>query len=251
MTKQTFSTVIFILLFYGLSYSQNSLSIKGRIFDSRSNKPIEYVNIGIFQKNIGTVSNSEGVFEIKIPGKYLNDSLTFSSIGYKTKRVYISDLENDKMINILLVPKTIRLSEVKIISNKLTQKIKGNKAEGNIGLAISESMGYGSEIGTLIKLPNKSVILKDFNFHINYNRPDSAKFRLKIYSYNKSIDTLITNKNIIFTIKNHYTGNYKINLRKYNIVVQNDIFVSIECLAEYTNGYDPAKKDDNYFYDRL
>ena len=250
--RTKFLLILILILSFKISFSQSSYTIAGVVVDSTNKKPLEYVNIGIFQKNIGTVSNNEGTFEIVIPFKHKHDSLLFSSIGYKTKRVFIPDLLNRDTNKVFLKPKRINLDEVKIISKKYTQKVKGNKTSNeSIGLAISQSLGYGSEIGTLIKLPDKEVLLKDFNFHIYFNRPDSALFRLKIYSYNNGIDTLLVNENIIFMIKNHYTGDYKKDLLKYHIVVNKDIFVSIECLKEYTHGYDRKVNNDKFFYDRI
>lgn len=252
MRKRILSVFILVFLFYGFSYSQNYVSIKGITIDSASNKPIEYVNIGIFKKNIGTVSNEKGLFEIQIPKEYSKDSILFSCIGYQTKKVYIPNLVKSNKTKVLLQPKDIKLPEVNISSNKLTRQIVGNKTTSeSIGLAISYALGYGSEIGTRIKLPDKSVMINNFNFNIYYDRPDSALFRLKIYSYKKGIDTLLINKNIFFTVRNHYTGIYKLDLRKYHIVVNNDIFVSIECLKEYTHGYNSHIKNDNKFYDRI
>jgi len=245
MKKFILSVFIFVFLFNGITYSQNYVSIKGVTIDRVSSKPIKYVNIGIFKKNIGTVSNEKGVFEIKIPNEYSKDSLLFSCIGYQTKKVYIPNLLKSNMDKVLLQPKVIKLAEVKISSNKLTRRIVGNKTTSeSIGLVISHVLGYGSEIGTRIKLPDKPVKIDDFNFHISYDRPDSTLFRLKIGS-------LLINKNIFFTVRNHYKGVYKLDLRKYHIVVKNDIFVSIECLKEYTHGYNHHIKNDKNFYDRI
>ena len=239
-------------MFYNISYSQDSIKINGETIDSINENPVKYVNIGIFKKNIGTVSNDKGVFEINIPNEYSNDSILFSCIGYQTIKIYIPELLKNDLAKILLTPKTIKLSEVKVVSKRLTQKVVGNKTSSeSVGLAISQAMGYGSEIGTVIKLPNEPTLIKDFNFHIYFNRPDSSLFRLKIYSYNKGIDTLLINENIVFRIKNHYTGDYKIDLLKYHIVAQKKVFVSIECLQEYTHGYDSTKKNDKRFYDRI
>ena len=252
MKKRILSVFILVFLFNGITYSQNQVSIKGITIDGVSNKPIKYVNIGIFKKNIGTVSNEKGIFEINIPSEYSKDSLLFSCIGYQTKKVYIPNLLKSNMDKVLLQPKVIKLAEVKISSNKLTRRIVGNKTTSeSIGLVISHVLGYGSEIGTRIKLPDKPVKINDFNFHISYDRPDSALFRLKIYSYKKGIGGLLINKNIFFTVRNHYKGVYKLDLRKYHIVVRNDIFVSIECLKEYTHGYNHHVKNDKNFYDRI
>jgi len=59
--------------------------VVGTVKDSETKKPIPYVNIGIVKKNIGTVSDSEGKFDLKFPMTLENDTIKLSSIGYKSK----------------------------------------------------------------------------------------------------------------------------------------------------------------------
>ena len=60
--------------------------------DSGSRKAIEFVNIGIVGKNIGTVSNTNGVFEISVDKEMDIDTLLFSAIGYEPRLRRIADL---------------------------------------------------------------------------------------------------------------------------------------------------------------
>ena len=243
-----------ILIVMGLFFNvtaQESITLKGTIFDTKTHRPVEYVNVGIFEKNIGTVSNDSGNFILNIPLSKIKDSVTFSRIGYYIKKVKISELLKDDSGNVFLKPQTIQLDEVKVLSDKLKVKTKGNKSTSRkIVLGIGSS-SLGKETGTLIRLPDKEVFIKDFNFHIISNRPDSAKFRLNIYSYDHGIKETILKKNIYFTIHKNDIGNFKINLSKYNIVVHGDVFVSVEVVALYSKGPDPNLKNDKYFYDRI
>ena len=93
--------LIFVLFFNILSYnhlfSQNIIS--GNIVDE-SNEPL--IGINIFSSNnkaIGTVSDIEGNFELKIEYDFPFD-LTISGIGYETKKITI-DSDSD-IINIIL-----------------------------------------------------------------------------------------------------------------------------------------------------
>lgn len=248
--------IALIIIVLGLSvckiYGQESVEIKGVVYDSATRHPVEYTNIGIFEKGIGTVSDFSGRFSINIPGDLLNDSITFSRIGYYKKVISTLKLQQNALQTIYLIPKTIQLEEVKIDAKKLKIKTKGNKTRSEkIVLGISSSLSLGLETGTVIKLPDKPVYIKDFNFHIAYNRPDSAKFRLNIYSYDKKIENNILKKNIYFTVSGKTTGDFKVDLTKYNLVVQGDVFVAIEELAVYSKGPDPKIKFDKYYYDRI
>ena len=233
--------------------AQDSTTLKGFVKNALTNKGVEYVNIGIRGKSFGTVSDNTGKFSLGMLSEIINgDSLTFSCIGFETRTLMISKMSLKKDIIILLTPKTIQLDEVKIASNRLKSRIKGNVSrKESIVLALSTST-LGHEIGTVIRLPDKPVFLKDFNFHIISNRPDSAKFRLNIYAYDKGIGKNILDSPIYFTVRNNMSGDFNINLTEYNLVVTNDIFVSVETVAIYVSKQpDLNKKNDQYFYDRV
>jgi hypothetical protein len=64
--KRHIHTAIIFLLFNFLAVSQE-IEMNGSIIDAQTNSPIEFVNIGVFHKNKGTVSNQNGKFSMKLP----------------------------------------------------------------------------------------------------------------------------------------------------------------------------------------
>lgn len=60
-------------------------SIKGKIIDENNQDPLTFVNVGIRNKNTGTVSGQDGNFQMKINPELKSDSLTFSMTGYQTR----------------------------------------------------------------------------------------------------------------------------------------------------------------------
>lgn len=252
MKRIFFPTVFMIIfLFPGLLLAQKTVRLQGTVYDASTHKPAKYVNIGIFENGIGTVSNNSGTFWLTIPSDKLNDSLTFSRIGYQTKKFPIRQILKEE--SFFLSRKAIPLHEVKIASKKLKVKEKGNITRSRSIVLAPTIKGYlGTELGTLIRLPDKPVYIKDFNFHIIYNRPDSVKFRLNIYAFDKTVGKNLLNRNIYFTVPGKTLGNFKVKLSKYDIVAHGNVFVSIEDLAVYiSKGPDPKKKNDWYLYDRL
>jgi len=243
-------TIIILGLFFSVT-AQESISLRGTILDNKTQRPIEYVNVGIFEKNIGTVSNDSGNFILNIPTSKIKDSITFSRIGYYTRKFKINEILKNNTSKIFLKRKTIQLAEVKVLSPKLKVKTKGNKTTSHkIVLGIC-SASLGKETGALIRLPDKEVFIKNFNFNIVFNNPDSAKFRLNIYSYDHKIEENILKKNIYFTIRKKVIGNFRIDLSKYNIVVHGNVFISVELVELYSKSINPKKVNDKYFYDRI
>ena len=85
---------VYLLLLFVCSYNLYSQDITGKIIDQETQEPIPYVSI-ILNETDGGISNDEGDFSITIPRHTLkNDSVYFSSIGYKTKAILIQKLKN-------------------------------------------------------------------------------------------------------------------------------------------------------------
>ena len=88
-------------------------AVRGEILDNTSHRPVVFASVFIQGTKIGTVSNSNGKFLIKIPLRYSQHKLVFSSIGYKMKAVPVSML--NKVVNkIYLSPAVIPIKEVVI-----------------------------------------------------------------------------------------------------------------------------------------
>ncbi|MFA9389350.1 MAG: carboxypeptidase-like regulatory domain-containing protein [Prolixibacteraceae bacterium] len=88
--------------------------IKGVVLDERKEHPLPYCNIGVLGKAVGTMTNLDGRFAIKIPEKYWKDTLSFSCIGYESHYLTINDSINDQH-NIVLRRKNYQLKPIDII----------------------------------------------------------------------------------------------------------------------------------------
>src|SRR6478736_9153234 len=98
-----------ILLFY--SFYCHGQVVDGVVKDSKTKIPLPYVHVGIFNKNLGVLSNDNGSFTIDISKANRNDILQASMIGYETSKLTLTNIKSDK-IEILLEPKTYRLKEI-------------------------------------------------------------------------------------------------------------------------------------------
>ncbi|MFV0500385.1 MAG: TonB-dependent receptor [Bacteroidales bacterium] len=137
--------------------SDNEIAaVEGHVVDSKTKKPIPYVNIGVVNTNIGTITNDEGDFVIRIlkPGKY---TLRASSLGYKTKEIEIIvqtkksthahfELEESKIIFDEIVVSANRnevlRKEAPVIVNVLSNK----DFEANNAQDLSQALGLQTGI---------------------------------------------------------------------------------------------------------
>ncbi len=115
------------------SYEQNA-EFKGIVRDITNNKPLAYVDIHVSETNIGTITNAEGEFLLKVPSSHLNKSVVISILGYKKKEVLLSEFKKG-ITKIDLEVSVIELSDINIYSPKdvisIVKAMLNNKGKYN------------------------------------------------------------------------------------------------------------------------
>lgn len=114
--------------------SSKFVSIKGKVIDSSTKKSVPYTNIYLVGTNLGTISNNDGEFLLKVPVAYSNTPIRFSFMGYKSQDLTVEQL---KMQNNLveLAIEVITLKELVIRSNDPQNLIRSalNNIPANYG----------------------------------------------------------------------------------------------------------------------
>lgn len=103
----------FILLIAGGTFAQTDL--KGKVSDFLTFEPIESASVYIQNTTIGSISNADGNFVLKVPQQNMGDTLVISSIGYKSFKVLISEYENGS--DIFLEEDVASLDEVVVVAD--------------------------------------------------------------------------------------------------------------------------------------
>lgn len=210
--------------------------------DSANKKPIEFVNIGIVGRNIGTVSNTQGIFNILLDPEMDADTLLFSTIGYEPQLIKIADLRNKTRNIICLKKKAYDISEVLIKPRNFTEKTLGVTDRNNKVIAGFKDNLQGYECGIRLDI-QKSALLKQVKINISTCSYDSIFYRLNVYSAEDDM----TFKNILREpiylkmSKDTLSNELTINLKPYNIVVNGDFLVSLEHVKDLGEG-------ELYFY---
>ncbi len=104
---------LFILFIGVTTFAQTEL--KGKVADFLTYESIESASVYIENTTIGSITNADGNFVLKVPQEHLKDTLVISSIGYKSFRVVLSEFENGS--DIFLEEDVASLDEVVIISD--------------------------------------------------------------------------------------------------------------------------------------
>jgi hypothetical protein len=107
-----FVAIIQFLIYLNLSYAQG---IKGVIKNS-ANNPVSYVSIFVEQLNIGTTSNLEGEYSIKLPsGTY---KVIYRALGFLPQNKEISVKNRMEKMDIILADQVYQLAEVTVKKNE-------------------------------------------------------------------------------------------------------------------------------------
>lgn len=209
--------------------TENSL-IQGEISDAKTALPLPFVNIGILNKETGTVSNESGKYELRVRPGMENDTVRVSMIGYKAKTFVLKELLAQKWNVIELEEEINQLTEVVVTARGLKEKNLGNKTTSRF---IGTGFGYdklGAEMGIKINVRRRPTFVDAFNFNISYNRLSAKSlFRLNIYEIEggKPSKNIMT-ESIIIPIDAKQTGLISVDLKSYNIVLKDDVIVTLE-----------------------
>ena len=215
-------------------FSQNI--IQGTVTNKKSGEPLAYVNIGIKGKNVGTVSDSKGNYELNIKDSNLTDALTFSMLGFEVKEISISALKIGEANNIKLNETAYKLDEVIITDKELKTRKSGVKARKDWTNSGFTSNELGNEIGTRININKVPAVIEKVKFRIAYSKFDTVFLRMNIYNVvddEPSENLLKQNVFLTTTIKN---GDVEVDLSQYNISIDSDIIVTLELVKHLGKG---------------
>lgn len=156
------------------SDSLQYLSIRGKIFDLDTQKPLPFVSISIIDENIGTVTNYDGMFTLKIPYRYMGSSVKVSHLGYKNKEVPVKLLAEES-VDIFLEVEYISIQEVIIRNIDALSIVKE---------AIQKRLDNYSSKPIYIKSFYREGVMKN-NKYLNYSE---AVIDIYKSSYNKDYE---------------------------------------------------------------
>jgi hypothetical protein len=165
--------ITIILLFISHLFSQ-TFNFSGIIIDASSGDGLAYANISIPDNSLGTASDNDGNFSIKLtPGKY---DFLVSFIGYKTETLEIEITDTDVEKIILLTSTDVLLQEISVYSTAWSN----NSAASSVSLKSKEiekiSSVFPDVFRSIQALPGLSV-----------NNEFSAKFNVRGGNYDENL----------------------------------------------------------------
>ncbi len=208
----------FILIVTICTILQAQIKLKGSVKDS-NNLPISYCSIGIKNSEVGAITDENGNFSIEIPENLSKSQLIFDALGYDEISKSIEEVQQNSII--ILNEKSISLSEVTLKTEKMKEKIIGQKTRPMLTFSKMFNQNVPTiEQGNIFEIyPNTK--LNAFNFHIiPSSKYEEITLKVNIYVVKNGLPTeSLLDENIIY--KTSTTGWQKIDLTPYKFRFKN------------------------------
>lgn len=223
----------FVILHFNFAVAQ---LYKGKVVNKK-NEVVPFVTISFTDKNndyFGSITNEKGTFVVK---KYLlnyTDSISFSCIGYKTKKIAILELNTNKENIIILDNENYKIDNVIVYGKKEKNKIielgtHKNITDGGDFFPIWEENALYIENDKNIK-----GYLKNINIKLT-NKPN-LKIPLRVHVY--SVDSVthapykeLLKESVVATTDNYKRKWISVDIRKYKIYFpKQGLFIGVQFL---------------------
>ncbi|MBN2481081.1 MAG: carboxypeptidase-like regulatory domain-containing protein [Bacteroidales bacterium] len=121
-------------------------TFSGRVINDGTRDPIVFANVYLIGSSLGTVTNADGDFILKVPLSELNSTVRFSYLGYQNEDIAIRNLNAENNV-IRLRPTTVNLEEVTIRTEDPVQLIRmaQNNIRTNFSTAPQRLVGFYRE----------------------------------------------------------------------------------------------------------
>lgn len=96
-----------------ITSSPGIITFRGKVIDSDEKEVLPFTSISIQNRSIGTISNMDGDFELKIAPEMLQDTVIVSCMGYRPFSLPVHQIGEDT-VTIFLHPATFRLKEIQV-----------------------------------------------------------------------------------------------------------------------------------------
>ncbi len=236
MPLKNFGFLLLSFLYLADLPAQDTTS--GSIVDAQTGAPIAYANIGIVGQGVGTVSDDEGNFKLRLRENYDDQPLRVSILGYASFDGKVSQFKKLVRQNkvIKLEPLSYDLQEIVVAPAFSKTKRFGNRA---VSKKLTDGFRgdlLGREGGIIVKLGERyrpGVITK-FRVFIVSNPYKEIKFRVNFYKLEGGLPgEPLSRKSIIISSKIK-SGVFEANLEDYNVVVDDDFAMTLEWIEDFT-----------------
>lgn len=239
-----------LAFFLSLAFSTNGqVIVAGKVLSRDANEPIAYTNIGILHSNVGTLSNPDGSFSLRIPETHRNDTLIFSALGYGRRLVAVRYFQQ-KSVNVYLTERSTVLNDVVISAkNQKGKTYELGNARVRGGVLETDTLYAGGSTALLIDGSDTKgfqfpAYLEKVHLRIFKNNLPVCKFRLRVQDVDPSgkPGRDLLEKSIVVE-SSMRSGWMEFDLSTFYFLVERPLFVTFEQILDV---HDRTKIADGY-----
>lgn len=220
------------------------ITLRGVVRFASTENILEFASINLLNSKISNVTNTEGVFSLKIPYDTMNDTIMVSFLGYKSKKIAVEDIYNVNSLTIDLEQSLLRLNPVTIRPQDAASVVKMavSRRGENYSQDFTSMTGFYRE---MIKKRNNYVSINEAVLDISKAPYKGFRSdRIGIYKARGNYDT-----RRIDTLMVKFQGGPNSAL---DLDIMKDPFLAVDPF-EIENIYDfklsqPVTSDDRLFY---
>ncbi|NVO86386.1 carboxypeptidase-like regulatory domain-containing protein [Hymenobacter sp. P5252] len=233
----SFKTVgFFLLTLLTFGSTARAQTLVGTITEVRTGQPVPYANVGIPGKNVGTVADEQGHYQLSYTAANLADTVCLSSIGHEPRRVLLRELVARPEVQ--LTPAAIALADVRVQAPGLFKRrlTLGNTSNSEMIIAGMAAEGHGAEMGVIISLRHQPTKVQQARFNLLYQDSTDLTFRVNLYRLlpNGQPSSEKLNRRDIIVHSNsrpNNAGPLVVDLTPDNLVLDEDFLLTLEWVA--------------------
>ena len=174
-----------LLLLPVLAWAQEEpVRVKGRIINEQG-EAVEYVQVGLPKRHIGTISTVDGRFELSIPP----DTLEFFHVSYQPAKVPVTGPAED----LVIVLRGQELPPAVFTGGNTKEKYlvrPGIQVSGTIDFSRADSGSKGVELGTLVHA-RKPFLIQHIQFTLRENQIPGCVAAIQVYRIEGNPETFV------------------------------------------------------------
>lgn len=230
-----FLITVFLCSFQLISFAQETIIVRGSVFDNKTKDPLPFATVAVASSYIGVATNEDGEFNLALPYYMSDEVLEVSYVGYTPITIQVDIAMKTSQIIFLdplditvgeVVVKSRRISGREILEKSLT-KIKNNyyqnpyllkgfyrevSRENRIEVAIAEASVEVLKSGYNNLVSNEQVRVNRTRKIVPENVQAKSKFNFEGGTYYRNSDDLI--KNRISFLRNDHLPYYKYSISR-------------------------------------
>ncbi len=248
-----YQSLRFGILFLFMIVAKNAFGqwlIEGVLREKKTGQPIAFATVGIRELSIGTATNADGTFALKLEEKHLDETLEFSAIGYHPLSIPVARLVASPNTDFYLEEKVTQLNEVMIKEHELPW-LKGTtigNLQYNTGTMRLDENSNGGSMALRVshdKYPYRIIKAK---LWITHNSLPSFKVRVRVVAVEPGTGMPghdLMEENVVTTSKIK-SGWLEFNLAAKNLLIKQDFFIVFEWVMDKTDRQLLARQVKNH-----